>query len=415
MANAKGLALAYTSSKGLLQAAAVVIGTLGLLACVLPKPGRAGEIEPPNQPLIEGRPLFESKGCVRCHRLWGEGNAAVAGPDLGREGPWRDALQLAGSLWNHTPATIEALRQRQGEPVLCSPEEMGKLVAYLFSVRFVGELGDAERGKQLFRQRSCARCHQFRGRGGNVGPRLDELKDYASAAFMAQALWNHGPEMAVKMTELKLVRPRLEDGDVNDIVALIRGELRAATALDLAYTQAGNPRAGQKLFREKGCIKCHAVAGVGGAVGPDLGKRTARRAGGLAAAFWNHGPAMWAKMKELGLPVPKLAEPEMADLLAYLYFIQYTDESGDPSTGAVLFREKSCAQCHSAGAEGSQTGPDLAAAKALRSPLHWAAAMWNHAAASTKTAAQLPSPWPRFDNDEMRHLAAFLRSPGRSK
>lgn len=31
-----------------------------------------------------------------------------------------------------------------------------------------------------------------------------------------------------------------------------------------------NPQQGSTLFREKGCVRCHSVNGVGGKVGPDL-------------------------------------------------------------------------------------------------------------------------------------------------
>ena len=68
-------------------------------------------------------------------------------------------------------------------------------------------------------------------------------------------------------------------------------------------TFSGDAQVGWDLFREKNCIRCHAVWGQGGEVGPDLGRtRTAGHvsAGQLAGMMWNHVPRMWEKMEEGG-------------------------------------------------------------------------------------------------------------------
>ncbi|MFI5395185.1 MAG: c-type cytochrome [Candidatus Binatia bacterium] len=396
------------------RTAAIVVGTLVLLLTSAFAPrARAGDDTPgemtPSQPLVEGKPLFEAKGCARCHSIWGGHGGKQAGPDLGRTGSWHDIMQFAGALWNHTPTLT-------GQRSAFSSDEMGKLAAYLFFVKFVGEPGSVEKGKDLFEQRSCSGCHQLAGRGGMVGPRLDELKPYMSSFFMAQALWNHGPQMAAKMADLNIVRPRLEDNDVANLVALIRGDAPSAAPLELAYAQAGNPRMGKALFQEKGCIKCHTIGGTGGTVGPDLGKpRPQVHMSQMVGGLWNHGPTMWAKMKDLGVPFPRLTDTEISDLLAYLYFVQYMGQSGDAARGADLFREKSCFGCHAAGGEGSKVGPDLATAVAVRSPLDWVSAMWNHTPAMENKFRQAQSAWPRFDDDQMRDLVEFLRSRGQGK
>ena len=370
---------------------------------------------PPQRPLGDGKRVFEAKGCVHCHAVRDGTGAARVGPDLARSGSWSDVMQFAGSLWNHKPAMSAKLREQGIERPAVSPDEMGKLVAYLFAVKFFDEPGNAARGRELFEQRSCAHCHQLGGRGGTAGPRLDELKDYMSPSFMAQSLWNHGPDMAVKMAEQKLVRPRLEPNDVSDIVAYIRGDTPGAAVLDLAYAQAGSPQAGKNVFTQKGCSHCHAIAGTGGTAGPDLGvQRPREHVGEMAAALWNHGPVMWAKMKELGRSVPKLSDAEMADLLAYLHFVQYMGHGGNAARGRELFREKSCSACHAAAGEGLKGAADLAASSAVRSPFHWAAAVWNHPVETEKKAGE-PQRTSTFDDDEMRDLVEFLRAPAGAK
>src|SRR4030065_579667 len=63
-------------------------------------------------------------------------------------------------------------------------------------------------GEKLFSEKGCIKCHSVGGKGGTIGPKLDEMKRYASPLYMAQAMWNHGPEMEVRMKELGIRRPR---------------------------------------------------------------------------------------------------------------------------------------------------------------------------------------------------------------
>ena len=394
---------------------AFVLALLLVASGTLAFPARADERDPlPSQPLIEGRKVFDAKGCGHCHGVLAAKGEQHMGPDLGREQSWQDFMQLAGSLWNHAPAMLDTMRAEKVERPTLSPDEAGGVAAYLFYVSFLDDPGDAERGRELFETRSCVRCHQLAGRGGTAGPRLDELAPYASAPFMAQALWNHGPEMAAKMAELEIERPRLEGADVANLVAFIRGSGRAAASLEEIASQVGSPRGGKTVFSSKGCVKCHAIAGRGATIAPDLGARHPTwRVSEMAGALWNHGPKMWAKMKALNASFPKLSGPETSDLLAYLHLVQYMDARGDATRGAEIFREKSCAGCHAAAGDGKPpVGPDLAASEAIRSPLQWASALWNHAPAMAARTREAGTPWPRFTGDEMRDLVAFLRSGG---
>ena len=52
----------------------------------------------------------------------------------------------------------------------------------------------------------------------------------------------------------------------------------------------GNSLQGAALFREKGCVKCHAFRGAGARVGPDLAQPNERTHTPmqLATALWNH-------------------------------------------------------------------------------------------------------------------------------
>ena len=72
----------------------------------------------------------------------------------------------------------------------------------------------------------------------------------------------------------------------------------------------GDAEHGWRLFREKGCIRCHAVWGEGGDIGPDLGRTHTLghiNAGQLAGIMWNHVPRMWEKMEEGGIRLTPIA------------------------------------------------------------------------------------------------------------
>lgn len=401
--------------------AILLVGALVAVVLISSMPPKSQKLGAESQkvssaPIIEGRAIFEAKGCVECHAVWGEAGGQPIGPDLGGKAvAWLDIMRFAGTLWNHLPEMTEQMRARGLERPTLTSDDMGKLAAYLFYVRFLGQPGDVDKGRELFRERKCAVCHQFGGVGGTVGPRLDELKNFASVYFFARALWNHGPEMTEKMAELSLDRPRLEGDDVAHIVAFIRGSAQRPGPLEIAYVEAGTPRAGELLFRQKGCGKCHMVDGSGGQIGPDLSRnRSGLTVSELAAAFWNHGTPMWAKMKELGLPVPRLSDREMSDMLAYLAFVQYAGPRGDATRGAALFRQKQCAGCHPVGGKGPQVGPDLSASVEPQSVLRWTAAMWNHAPAMQEKLRDAALAWPRFEGAEMRDVVAYLRSQSRA-
>lgn len=96
----------------------------------------------------------------------------------------------------------------------------------------------------------------------------------------------------------------------------------------------------------------------------------------------------------------------MADIIAYLYFVNYADVSGTPARGARLFDER-CSLCHTASV-GSRPGPNLAGVPQLDDPIAIIAAMWNHAPRMEEESRKLGVPWPRFGPGDTADLAAFL-------
>ena len=68
-----------------------------------------------------------------------------------------------------------------------------------------------------------------------------------------------------------------------------------ANSADRVYYEPGSPRRGADLFTSKRCRDCHAIGGVGGRVGPDLGARGRELMGPIASVaglMWNHSHRM---------------------------------------------------------------------------------------------------------------------------
>src|SRR5262249_46449206 len=133
---------------------------------------------------------------------------------------------------------------------------------------------------------------------------------------------------------------------------------------------AQNPLAGSRVFGTKGCVKCHAVSGAGGTLGPNLGRSSLYHSlADFAAAMWNRLPQMGERMRQLDMPRAHLAPGETGDLLAFLFTRQSFASSGESQNGRRLFVTKQCAVCHQVGGAGGVLGPSLDFLSESASPL----------------------------------------------
>ena len=179
----------------------------------------------------------------------------------------------------------------------------------------------------------------------------------------------------------------------------------------------GDTKNGWRLFFSNNCIDCHSLWGVGGNVGPDLGRTSISHvsASGISAQMWNHVPTMRQKMEEEGVQFKELSLSQMADIFAFLYFIRYMDEPGDPQTGKKLIEEKKCNLCHSIHGQGGTIGPDLEKWGNYVNPIVWAQAMWENAATMEREMKQREMKWPELHGDDMVHMIAYIRSVSSSR
>jgi mono/diheme cytochrome c family protein len=354
----------------------------------------------PGNPL-EGSRLFSEKGCLGCHSVYGVGG--VAGPELGQGILKRPLLDIAGVMWNHSPGMAHLFQEQRSALPQFQPAEMASLLSYLYYLGSLDPPGDALTGARLFREKQCETCHALDGKGGKVGPKLDNYGRYASPIYLTAALWNHGKPMAGVMETLHVARPTFEKNDIPDLLAYIRS---TAGRTERIYVRPGNPQTGEKLFAQKRCAQCHTPDAQGIRIGPDLRTKLKGSLIGIAGAMWNHGPKMWAKMGN----VPSLAPEEMSDLISYLYFLQFIDPSGDAKRGRVVYQEKKCGSCHTLPGASGTVGPDLTKAEKLKTPVDVVTEMWNHVGSMERRMLEESVEWPVFKGGEMADLITYLLS-----
>ena len=202
------------------------------------------------------------------------------------------------------------------------------------------------------------------------------------------------------------------------VLVLIGGAGMAGTLVFAAHESLsvllpGNPLEGSRLFTGKGCLRCHAIQGVGGTAGPDLGRQVLNRPLlDLAGVMWNHSPGMEHAFEERRIPRPRFEPAEMASLLAFLYYLGSLDPPGNPTVGARVFRQKGCEGCHSLGGKGGGVGPALDKYSRHASPLYLTAALWNRGRAMAEKMRERRVPRPTFAGSDIPDLLAFIRSAG---
>jgi mono/diheme cytochrome c family protein len=371
----------------------------------MPLSAAAQEIPTPTQNAIAGARVFGAKGCTKCHAVTGEGGSV--GPDLKVAARARTFNDLAAGMWNHLPRMVTRMEELGIERPRLNPREAGDLIAYLYSLDYFDPPGDPARGRELFSEKQCIRCHQVKGIGGVVGPNLDYVGQRGSPIEIATAMWNHAPAMLEAARTRQIPRPAFTGSELRDLLAYL--EEASPTAPDeQVYALPGRASRGREILQEKGCTGCHGTPGRGGLIGSDLAARG--RSDGLSdfmAAMWNKMPGMLQVAKAAKRELPKLHASELADIVAYLYSVNYFTEAGNARRGRNRIGAKGCLECHSLGGRGGGRAGDLAQVTGLGLPASVVAALWNHTLVAGPESAPT---WPSLTAAEMADLIAFFQA-----
>jgi mono/diheme cytochrome c family protein len=250
-----------------------------------------------------------------------------------------------------------------------------------------------------------------RGLGGRSGPDLGEIPARHSFNELAATMWNHIPRMAEQMRTRRVPASRILPREAGDLFAYLY-------TLDY-FDPPGNPGDGRALFFDKQCVLCHQVGGIGGVVGPSLDFLGGYRSPiPVAAAMWNHGPAMAEQMRAREVTRPSFTGRELEDLIAFLRSTMGVppDESthvlpGRAEAGRELFSGKACATCHGPQGRGG-VGPALAGRGSPEGMIDFAARMWNKAPAMIREMSARGVSVPELSAAEMADIVAYLYAMG---
>jgi len=355
----------------------------------------AQEIQLPKNPL-RGQIVFEEKECIQCHAIGGYGGSD--GPDLSQNLYFGSVLELASIVWNHTPQMNRKFRQLRMDRPRLTQDEMLDLLGFLYYLRYLGEPGSVARGKKLLESKGCITCHTVAGKGGTVGPNFEHVQQYDSPLYLVQAMWNHGSAMHEEIRKSELKFPELSGQDISDIAAYIRQATVGGTVIRMS---PGDPTKGKEIFSAKRCNNCHLVEGKAKRIGPNLSKIELRKGvTEVASLMWNHGPVMLEAMKQESIEWPRFGDNEMADLIAYLYFLGFEDKPGDKNKGEHVFKVRG----------GAGKAPDLASMKRFDSPVRMIQLMWNHASEMEDLLIAQNRELPELSTADMRDLYAYLKA-----
>jgi mono/diheme cytochrome c family protein len=217
--------------------------------------------------LARGQQVFEESGCRGCHKLGGSGG--VIGPALDKVGARHSPEWLREHFL--TPGTVtpgSAMPpQRFSDPdleaiTLFMLSQTGETApGYYASMKVIPSAGV---GQRLFEQKGCIGCHSIAGKGGGIGPALDDVGLRRSADWMIQHF--RDPKAVSPGT----VMPQFgftedEARALTDFLVHLR-EKQVAMSLPSAMTPVER---GHEVYRKYGCAGCHGPDGKGGVPNPN--------------------------------------------------------------------------------------------------------------------------------------------------
>ena len=339
-----------------------------------------------------GSAVFAAKGCVECHAI--NGGPGQIAPDLSR--PVDRAFTptaLASTLWNHAPTMWKTIQSRGEKIPQLNEQDAGDLFAYFYSVRFFDSPGDAARGKHVFQDRGCSGCHSL-GTEKSVAVAVSQWTAIGDPVALAQAMWNHAPNMRAELAVRRKHWPQLSTQDLADLDVFVRNspERRGKPG---SFSISSNSEAGAALYRSKGCEECHASSKI--PLEKRIGGLTLT---GIAAQMWNHAPFMRTDP-------PKFEGSEMRDLLSYIWTRQFFEVRGDAAHGRRLFAAKGCEACH---ADKSSGAPPLPSKTGKFNGITMVSALWLHGPQMLGRMEEKKIAWPHLGLQEMSAIIAYLNA-----
>jgi mono/diheme cytochrome c family protein len=296
--------------------------------------------------LGRGRGVFEEMGCIGCHKLHGVGG--VVGPELDRVGVTRNANWLLSHFKNPSAVTPGSAMP----PIKASDADLNALTLYVMS--FTGESLGAYyvsmktipgplAGRRLFEDKGCIGCHSVAGKGGTVGPALDDAAKRHSPEWISAHLRN--PSALSPGTVMPQFNFNEQEVRALTEFLLSLRDTNAVAAMRVPALMTPVER-GKAVYKKYGCAGCHAAEGQGGIPNPNA--KTAEQVPGLK--FVSEGytkdelrkrildgqkeiPVMDPKKPAAPLYMPawrgRIQEGEIADLIEFIFSLTPKGEKAD--------------------------------------------------------------------------------------
>ena len=177
-----------------------------------------------------GRITFE-RSCESCHSFGQAGSSRV---DLLVKSRPSSVTGYIAAMWNHAPE----MRRRGGSTSKLNTGEMPDLIAFLFSQRYFLERGNVSRGRRIYEEKSCVKCHEERRRETGA-PDLSQMTEVFSPITLTSAVWRHGPSMMDKMKQQNISWPEFKGSEMADLITYLNSKLvrRLARSSDAASVQ----------------------------------------------------------------------------------------------------------------------------------------------------------------------------------
>lgn len=265
--------------------------------------------------------------------------------------------------------------------------------------------GNPFRGREQFVQKRCSTCHAVWGHGGTLGPEITVAVAGKSFYELVGDFWNHTPQMIDQVTKFGYPWPTLDATDMADLLSYLY-YLRL-------FDEPGNSARGADTYARLQCGACHALGSHGAPGGVRLDRFAAYPAPtALAQAMWNAGPQMQRDQIRKATPIPQFGSHDMADLQAYIRaegrragWETRLQSLPNPARGAAVFRSKKCGACHD---RSVRLAPDLARSALSKTASEITGLLWNHSFAMSGQMRAKGVPFPRFVDNELSDLIAYL-------
>ena len=261
---------------------------------------------------VAGERLF-LQGCERCHAAMSAGRSA--GPPLEVRKRSISPI-LLGRSCDHGTGRSEAMGAAGIEPSTFAGAELPDIMAYVLAAGRDPRaeaapvvLGVAERGKQLFADKGCARGHAVGGKSTARGPSLGPHTPRATVPSSRSDV-DHGPAVRT------YIRPRHQSTPAHRTGCRTSPRSPASFYFDPSQ---GNRQRGQRLVESNGCLRCHSIFGKGGELAPDLARsNVVSTQAGQLSAMWNDGRQMENVARLQGIELPTLTGQQLADITRFL-------------------------------------------------------------------------------------------------